>query len=157
MSLVDSVHSGSIRPNTPISFNYAEHDAWSMTDGGFNAAIKNIPAFAPHTQAIKDLQAAGLAIPSDYTELYFKEVFGEDVFNAYIAPEFGCANNADGSAQECKEQFFKWIQGQTWVCNSRYAFSGASAEIQSNIFPMEFGWRTCEEIDGVKTRDVNFA
>ena len=52
-SLVDNVRDGTIRPNTPISFNYAEHDAWSMTDGGFNAAIKNIPAFAPHTNAIK--------------------------------------------------------------------------------------------------------
>ena len=51
MSLVDSVRTGQIRPNTPISFNYAEHDAWGMSDGGFNSAIKNIPAFAPHTQA----------------------------------------------------------------------------------------------------------
>ncbi|CBY07427.1 unnamed protein product [Oikopleura dioica] len=157
MSLVDSVRTGEIRPNTPISFNYAEHDAWGMSDGGFNSAVKNIPAFAPHTQTIKDLQAAGIIVPSDYTDLYFKEVFGEDVFNAYIAPEFGCANNADGSARECREQFFKWVQGQTWVCNSRYAFSGApmtNGDI-GPIYPMEFGWRTCEEIEGEKTKSCH--
>ena len=37
-STLESLLAGEIRPNTPISWNYARDDAWSMVDGAFNDA-----------------------------------------------------------------------------------------------------------------------
>ena len=51
--LVNLVGAGSIRPNTPISFNYAEHDAFSFTAGGFNGITK-VPLLSDQSQAIDD-------------------------------------------------------------------------------------------------------
>ena len=37
-STLESLLAGEIRPNTPISWNYARDDAWGMVDGAFNDA-----------------------------------------------------------------------------------------------------------------------
>ena len=40
-----SIRNGDIRKHTPISFNYAEHDAWGFAAGAFKQ-IEKVPAIA---------------------------------------------------------------------------------------------------------------
>ena len=58
-------------------------------------------------------------------------------------------NNADGSANECKEQFHNYVMGTTWTCNSQWALAGAPVTDPNigPIYPMEFSWPTCVKND----------
>jgi len=38
--LIISVRNGHLRKNTPISWNYAEHDSWGFVRGGFKPELK---------------------------------------------------------------------------------------------------------------------
>ena len=68
--LVDLVSEGRVRPNTPISFNYAEHDAFSFTAGGFKN-LQKIPLLAAQSEEIESaIDQSGFSVPSDRVRNY---------------------------------------------------------------------------------------
>ena len=77
------------------------------------------------TQQIGQVQeSSGFDIPSDYTDQWFKEIYGETKFNNIIKPIFGCDNGANGEVQDCHEKFSNYVTSSLWVCNTRWALGG---------------------------------
>ena len=67
---------------------------------------------------------------------------------------FGCKD----ATSDCFDQFYRWVQGTHWYCNSKWAFSGQLKENPKNhgaLYPMEFGVPNCDPINGVNTKSCH--
>ena len=67
------VANGQIRPNTPISWNYAENDAYGFVGWGW-ASFGDVPAIsAQENQITADIAASGSDFPSDYFDQWLAQ------------------------------------------------------------------------------------
>ena len=67
------VADGQIRPNTPISFNYAENDAYGFVDWGWSS-FGLVPAISMQEEQIEaDIVASGFDFPSDYFDQWLAQ------------------------------------------------------------------------------------
>ena len=73
--LFDSVKNGNIRPNTPISWNYAENDAFGFVDMAWGnlQKIPNIAALASEITAAQE--SSGLNFPSDFFNQWLANMY----------------------------------------------------------------------------------
>lgn len=144
--LYDSFRIGHVRPNTPIAWNYAEHevDAWYYE--GFMTVINKVPALVAQLNEITALiENQGYEIPSDYTDQYFEQLYGTEHLSEFLAV-FGCSR-ANGKVIECGTALGHWMTSSAIVCNTRkalrdmYQVSGGS---YGPVYPMEFRIRDDE-------------
>ena len=137
-----AVRNGAIRPNTPISWNYAKDDAWLFTPESYEyVAKKLVPSFASEITAAQ--ATTGFIAPPPYQNELFKIAFQAD---QAIANEFNAIYGCQNNQTDCIEQFGLLMQGLSWVCNTKHAFSGIIKENPSKygaIYPMEFGRPNC--------------
>ena len=118
-----AVRNGLIRPNTPISLNYAEHDGFTFTPGAFRKLSK-VPAINLLDQEIKDAQAAsGFYVVSDYFDQWVRQVYPTDKADR-ILEVFGCPNGENGEIVDCKDKFDRFVTASHWACNTRWALMG---------------------------------
>ena len=102
-----AVRNGHIRPNTPISWNYAKHDSWLFTATSYEYVSKMlIPAFGPQITAAQ--QETGFTAPPPYQNELFNIAFSAFPEKAARFNQiFGCqSNDAD-----CIEEFALLMQG----------------------------------------------
>ena len=80
--------------------------------------------------------------------ILFPDPIDSDRFNSI----FGCQDQEN----DCIEEFALLTQGLSWVCNTKYAFSGAiknNPEKYGRIYPMQWGRPNCEPgTDGKNTK-----
>ena len=121
--LINSVRIGHMRKNTPISWNYAEHDSWGFTNGAFRN-IERVPALEAQSQDIQKIRMdTGIQVPSDFQNQWFEEVYGPEHLDQ-ILNVFGCSNDANGDVVNCHEPFSRFLTTSHWACNSRWALNG---------------------------------
>ena len=120
------VRDGNIRPNTPISQNYAKDDGWKFTDDAFDIMSNQFGTKG--------------------SEPWSNEIFSK-LYPSYsdeMNSMFGCAQ---GSA-DCKDNFSRFVTAMHWYCNTRWAYSG---ELKNNpdkygaIYPMQWGYPNCDK------------
>jgi len=86
-----------IRPNTPISWNYAQNDGFGFVEDGWDAFYK-VPAMAALQDEIEDLKtSSGIEFPSDYFNRWLAQIYPAGEILNDILSVFGCSNAADGS------------------------------------------------------------
>ena len=118
--LINSVRTGRLKKNCPISWNYARNDAWSMTGGAFRA-LQRVPKIGELEEEIRNTQRdTGFKIPSDYFDQWLREVYGDN--SEDLIRVFGCSD-PDGPI-ECVEPFDRFLTSSSWACNSRWALNG---------------------------------
>ena len=121
--LINSVRRGHLRKDTPISWNYAENDAWGFTGGSFRA-LEKVPAIEAQSRDIMEAKRdTKFKIPSDYMNQWFKEIYGSENLSM-VLEVFGCDNGPNGEIFECQEQFSRFLTASAWSCNSRWALNG---------------------------------
>ena len=79
------VANGQIRPNTPISWNYAENDAYGFVGWGWGS-FGRVPAIAAQDAQIEaDSASSGFEFPSDYFDQWLAQepVFKSNVENIF--------------------------------------------------------------------------
>ena len=121
--LIISVRNGHLRQNTPISWNYAEHDSWGFVRGAFKGISEKVPALAAQSAEITAImQETGIKVPSDFTDQYLELVYGHEHLDE-ILRVFGCSST-DGTVLDCAEDFSRFLVASHWACNSRWAING---------------------------------
>mgnify|MGYP000065894538 CR=1 FL=1 len=143
------VSEGRIRPNTPISFNYAENDAFSFTAGGFGEMAK-VSAIAMQAEAIEAaIDQSGFEVPSDYFDQWLAEIYCPEHLPA-ILEQFGCPNGPNGEIIDCKDKMDRYLTSTTFACNTRFALNGDGIKsgwaegTLGPVYPMEFRYRSCD-------------
>ena len=123
--LIYLVRQGNIRPNTPIVQTYAKDDAWGFNyDSYKNMRDKYVPNLAQQIKAAQE--STNLIAPAPWQDRMFEAIFPNH--SDQIKSIFGCPADAyDGD--DCQEQFGRFIQAQTWYCNTRWAYNG---ELKNN-------------------------
>ena len=118
--LINSVRNGHLKKNTPISWNYAQHDSWSFTADAFKQ-ISKVSSIA--SEDITDaIATSGFEVPSGFISQWYEAVYGAQKLPE-IEAQFGCGA-ANNEVIDCKEQFSHFVTASNWVCNSRWAISG---------------------------------
>ena len=121
--LFNLVRNGNIRPSTPISWNFAENDAWSFTDSAFSS-MQKVPALAAQSDLIASVQASsGFAIPSDFFDQWLPQNYGT-THQAELLNLFGCPT-VNGVVQDCQEAMDRYVTAASWACAGRWAVNGA--------------------------------
>jgi carboxylesterase type B len=137
------VANGDIRPNTPISFSYNDHDQWEFNHLSI-FTLKNkflrdeIPAF---NKIVEDSHHS-LQVPSDYSDLLLERYFGAEAA-AELKTVFGCSSET--TVIECNVQFDRFLTSYGWNCNSRKALEhlqGVSG--LGPIYVTQFNTRSCD-------------
>jgi len=153
--LVTNVANGVLRKNTPISWNYAEHDGDSFAHMSFEHLAATLPEFVAQGDAISTAMNA-FAIPSDFTDQYLQILYADKW--PLIQPVFGCPNKNNGNPNNCENKYGKFMTAHAWVCNTRWALNQI---LQSNeygpVYPMEFQYRTCAPVNGQNTKTCHCA
>ena len=130
--LMNMVHQGKIRPNTPITWSYSKDDAWNFADDAFKYIVDKTGTL----QTAETLSISALEMNSFYNSVYGSHM-------AEISALFGCSVFDAGS--QCKERFARWVQATHWYCNTRWAFRGAlTHENIGPIYPVQFEEPNCE-------------
>ena len=120
--LINSVASGRVRKNTPISWNYAEHDGFGFAEQGFEHLTQFLPQFVNLGEEIWNVvDSSGFNVPSDYTDRYLQQLYGENW--PQVQPVFGCPNKNNGGRNNCLEKWTDFFTAHTWVCNTRWALT----------------------------------
>lgn len=152
--LVDLVRDGHIRPNTPISMNMAKDDAWNFKEEAW-AFMRDVKFSAMSTEILDAEESSGHVIPNPYPNTMFSALYpskAERMINT-----FGCYNETD----DCKEGFGRWVQATHWLCNARWALSGAlktNPDKYGPIWPMHFEEPNCDkDDDGKNTKTCHCA
>ena len=120
--LVNNVANGKVRKNTPISWNYAEHDGLTFAEQGFEHLRSTFAPFVAIGEEINNAVASsGFSVPSDYSDTYLQALYGDKWSS--IQPVFGCANKANGGKRNCLDAWATFFTAHTWVCNTRWALA----------------------------------
>ena len=73
--IINNVRNGVIRKNTPISWNYAQNDAWSFTGGSFRAMERVLADKGPEfSEANKFARENDIRVPSDFLNQWIEKV-----------------------------------------------------------------------------------
>ena len=68
-----------------------------------------------------------LKVPSDFSDKYFKAIWGENFEHSQEFFEvFGCPNGENGEVVDCKDPFVRWFHSMFWNCNTRNFFNQVS-------------------------------
>jgi len=145
--LINSVREGRLRKHTPISWNYAEHDAWGFSRGGFKAVMEKVPPLSDKQMEITQLmQQTGIRVPSPWTDEYFRAIYPEADIDDLLAV-FGCPD-VNGKTADCTEDFSRFLVASAWACNSKWAIDGVlstNPKEYGPVYPMQFEYRNCEK------------
>ena len=136
------VRNGHIRPNTPISMNLSKDDAWNFKSEAWEY-LRDVPFAAISADITSAAESSGHEIPNPYPNTMFQMMYPSKA-DRMIA-QFGCPNETD----DCKEGFGRWVQATHWLCNARWALSGALKENPQNygpIWPMHFEQPNCDAV-----------
>ena len=136
------VRNGHIRPNTPISMNLSKDDAWNFKGEAWEY-LRDVPFAAISADITAAAESSGHEIPNPYPNTMFQMMYPSKA-DRMIA-QFGCPNETD----DCKEGFGRWVQATHWLCNARWALSGALKENPENfgpIWPMHFEQPNCDAV-----------
>ena len=145
--LVYAVRDGKIRPNTPISFNYAKDDAWNFSEEAFDYLKEDLLA-ADQDQIDADIASTGFIMPSPWPHTMLETMYPEDANQ--LKQVFPC--EADS---ECKDGFARWVVASHWYCNTRWAMNGALKTRPGDfgpVYPMQWGYDNCGKVDDVSTK-----
>ena len=130
--LFDAVRTGHVRPNTPIVWNYAEHELDGWAYPGFSSVIRKVPALVAQLDDIwATISSSSFKIPSDYTDQYLEELVGMEHLSE-ILDVFGCSST-NGEIIDCAKPFGHYVTASGAVCNTRRAFKDMH---QVNLFVM---------------------
>ena len=116
--LINSVASGRVRKNTPISWNYAEHDGFIFAEQGFEHLVQ---LFGLQEDVGGAMQSSGFTVPSDFTDQYLEILYGDNW--PQVESVFGCPNKNNGGIKNCLENWSDFFTAHTWVCNTRWALT----------------------------------
>ena len=73
--IINNVRNGVLRKNTPISWNYAQNDAWSFTGGSFRAMERVLADKGPEfSDANKFARENDIRVPSDFLNQWIEKV-----------------------------------------------------------------------------------
>ena len=73
--IINNVRNGVLRKNTPISWNYAQNDAWSFTGGSFRAMERVLADKGPEfSEANKFARENDIRVPSDFLNQWIEKV-----------------------------------------------------------------------------------
>lgn len=116
--LKHAFESGSVRPNTPLSWNYNGNESWGLHTSFFPYSSK-IPSLLAKIPEIKKVMGeTGFAIPSGYSDEYLRAVYRADIQEEVLG-QFGCTNGPNGEVVDCSEPFSNYLTTSTWSCPLR--------------------------------------
>ena len=73
--IINNVRNGVLRKNTPISWNYAQNDAWSFTKGSFRAMERVLADKGPEfSDANIVARENDIRVPSDFLNQWIERV-----------------------------------------------------------------------------------
>ena len=73
--IINNVRNGVLRKNTPISWNYAQNDAWSFTGGSFRAMERVLTDQSREiSDALKYARDNDIRIPSGFLDEWIRRV-----------------------------------------------------------------------------------
>ena len=128
--LFDAIRTGHVRPNTPIAWNYAEHELDGWAYPGFASVVRKVPALvAQFDDILVTVNSSGFQIPSNYTDQYLEQLVGMEHLSETL-DVFGCSST-NGEIIDCAKPFGHYVTASGAVCNTRRAFKDMH---QVNLF-----------------------
>jgi len=139
------IANGEIKPGTPVSFSYNDHDQWEFNHLSiFTLKNKFLRDEIAEFDAIVKASDPHLQVPSDYSDLLLERYFGAEAAEE-LKTVFGCSSE---TVIECNVQFDRFLTSYGWNCNSRSALrhlknNHLDAEI-GPIYVTQFNTRSCD-------------
>ena len=136
------IANGEIKPGTPVSFSYNDHDQWEFNHLSI-FTLKNkflrdeIAAF----DAIINEHHHSIQVPSGYSDLLLERYFGAEAAEE-LKTVFGCSSE---TVIECNVQFDRFLTSYGWNCNSRKALEHLQGvDGLGPIYVTQFNTRSCD-------------